>query len=156
MFIFEKAAFTECHASTVVEHEPGNLMAAWFAGDREGAKNVAIWASTFDGKKWSAPAVMGSEPGQPCWNPVLFKTAKGTLYLWYKAGPSPMTWTGFERKSTDAGSPSCRRGRQAASSRRASSIHARFSSTNALTSAARVPRGTTSSSVLGGSSRKVR
>jgi predicted neuraminidase len=103
MFIFEKAPFKECHASTVVEHEPGKLTAAWFAGDREGAKNVQIWASTFDGKAWSEPAVMGSESGQPCWNPVLFKTAKGTLYLWYKAGPSPMTWTGFVRTSADAG-----------------------------------------------------
>ena len=103
MFIFEKAPFKECHASTVMEHEPGKLMAAWFGGDREGAKNVQIWASTFDGKKWSEPAVVGSEAGQPCWNPVLFKTAKGTLFLWYKAGPSPMTWTGFSRKSTDGG-----------------------------------------------------
>ena len=103
MFIFEKPPFKECHASTGVEHEPGKLMAAWFAGDREGAKNVQIWASTFDGKAWSEPAVVGSETGQPCWNPVLFKTAKGSLYLWYKAGPSPMTWTGFVRKSADAG-----------------------------------------------------
>ncbi len=103
MFIFEKAPFPSCHASTVVEHEPGKLMAAWFGGDREGAKNVQIWASSFDGKKWSEPAVVGSEPGQPCWNPVLFKTAQGTLFLWYKAGPSPMTWTGFARKSTDGG-----------------------------------------------------
>jgi predicted neuraminidase len=103
MFIFEKAPFSSCHASTVVEHEPGKLMAAWFGGDREGAKNVQVWASNFDGKKWSEPAVVGSEPGQPCWNPVLFKTAKGTLFLWYKAGPSPQTWTGFERQSTDGG-----------------------------------------------------
>ena len=49
MFIFEKAPFAECHASTVVEHEPGKLLAAWFAGDREGAKNVQIWSSRFDG-----------------------------------------------------------------------------------------------------------
>jgi predicted neuraminidase len=34
---------------------------------------------------------------------VLFKTAKGTLFLWYKAGPSPERWTGFVRTSTDAG-----------------------------------------------------
>jgi predicted neuraminidase len=103
MFIFEKAPFSSCHASTVVEHEPGKLMAAWFGGDREGAKNVQVWASGFDGKKWSEPAVVGSVPGQPCWNPVLFKTAKGTLFLWYKAGPSPQTWTGLERQSTDGG-----------------------------------------------------
>ena len=52
------------------------------------------------------------------------------------------------------GKPSDRSGRHRASSRRASSIHCRCSWTNALTSAARVPRGTTSSSVCGGTRRK--
>ena len=89
MFIFEKAPFPSCHASTLVEHEPGKLLAAWFGGKDEGAKDVQIWSSVFDGKKWGELAVIGTEPGQPCWNPVLFKTAKGTLYLWYKAGPKP-------------------------------------------------------------------
>lgn len=103
MFIFEKAPFKSCHASTLVEHEAGKLMAAWFGGDKEGAKNVKIWASSFDGKSWNEPAVIGSEPGEPCWNPVLFKTAKGTLHFWYKAGPSPERWTGFLRSSTDSG-----------------------------------------------------
>jgi predicted neuraminidase len=103
MFIFEKAPFPSCHASTLVEHEPGKLLAAWFGGKDEGAKDVQIWASTFDGKKWTEPVVIGTEPGQPCWNPVLFKSAKGTLHLWYKAGPSPQTWTGFSRASTDNG-----------------------------------------------------
>lgn len=103
MFIFEKAPFPSCHASTLVEHEPGKLLAAWFGGKDEGAKDVQIWASTFDGTKWSDLSVIGTEPGQPCWNPVLFKTAKDTLYLWYKAGPSPETWTGFVRTSADNG-----------------------------------------------------
>lgn len=103
MFIFEKAPFKSCHASTLVEHQPRKLMAAWFGGDDEGAKNVQIWGSTFDGKSWSEPTVLGSEPGQPCWNPVLFKTSKGTLFLWYKAGPSPQQWTGYVRTSTNSG-----------------------------------------------------
>ncbi len=103
MFIFEKAPFPSCHASTLIETEPGRLLAAWFGGKDEGAKDVQIWGSRFDGSKWSAPEVLGTEPGQPCWNPVLFKTAKGALRLWYKAGPSPQTWTGFARKSADAG-----------------------------------------------------
>ncbi|MFO0821906.1 MAG: sialidase family protein [Gemmataceae bacterium] len=103
MFIFEKAPFPSCHASTVVEHEQGKLIAAWFGGKAEGAKDVQIWSSTFDGKAWSEPQVLGTEPGQPCWNPVLFKTAKGTLHLWYKAGPKPDNWTGFVRTSTDSG-----------------------------------------------------
>ena len=103
MFIFDKAPFKSCHASTLVETEPGKLLAAWFGGDDEGAKNVQIWASAFDGKSWSAPVVVGSEPGQPCWNPVLFLTRQGTLYLWYKAGSSPQTWTGYVRTSSNHG-----------------------------------------------------
>ena len=103
MFIFEKAPFPSCHASTLVETEPGVLLAAWFGGKDEGAKDVQIWSSRFAAGKWSAPAVVGTEPGQPCWNPVLFRTAKGTLWLWYKFGPNPMSWTGAARKSTDGG-----------------------------------------------------
>jgi len=103
MFIFEKAPFPSCHASTLVEHEPGKLLAAWFGGKDEGAKDVQIWSSRFDGKKWGELVVLGTEPGQPCWNPVLFKTAKRTLHLWYKAGPSPERWTGYVRSSTDGG-----------------------------------------------------
>ncbi|AMV26266.1 BNR/Asp-box repeat protein [Gemmata sp. SH-PL17] len=103
MFIFEKAPFPSCHASTIVEHEEGKFMAAWFGGKDEGAKDVQIWASTFEGKAWSEPKVLGTEPGQPCWNPVLFKTTKGTLFLWYKAGPKPDNWTGYVRTSTDNG-----------------------------------------------------
>lgn len=103
MFIYEKAPFPSCHASTLVEHEPGKLLTAWFGGKDEGAKDVQIWSSTFDGKKWGELSVIGTEPGEPCWNPVLFKTAKGTLYLWYKAGPKYDIWTGFVRISTDNG-----------------------------------------------------
>ena len=103
MFIFEKAPFPSCHASTIVEHEQGKLMAAWFGGKAEGAKDVEIWASTFDGKAWSKPTIVGTEPGQPCWNPVLFKSAQGTLLLWYKAGPKPDNWTGYVRTSADSG-----------------------------------------------------
>ena len=55
MFIFEKAPFPSCHASTLVEHEAGKLLAAWFGGKAEGAPDVKIWGSTFDGKKWDEP-----------------------------------------------------------------------------------------------------
>lgn len=103
MLIFDKAPFPSCHASTIVEARPGRFLAAWFGGKAEGAKDVQIWLSRFDGKTWSEPEVVGSEPGYPCWNPVLFKTAKGTLRLWYKAGPKPENWTGYVRNSTDDG-----------------------------------------------------
>lgn len=103
MFIYEKAPFPSCHASTVVEHEPGELMAAFFGGKAEGAKDVEIWGSVFDGKKWGELVLLATEPGQPTWNPVLFKTAKGTFFLWYKAGPKPDNWTGYVRTSADSG-----------------------------------------------------
>ncbi len=101
MLIFDMPPTPSCHASTIVETGEGKLASAWFGGKAEGAKDVQIWLSRFDGKAWSKPEVVGSETGQPCWNPVLFRTAKGTLYLWYKVGPSPQTWTGMVRTSND-------------------------------------------------------
>ena len=103
MFIFEKAPFRSCHASTIVEVGEGRLLAAWFGGKDEGAADVKIWLSAFDGKTWTAPAVVAEEPGFPCWNPVLFRTQSKIVFLFYKAGPSPMTWTGYLRRSTDDG-----------------------------------------------------
>ena len=81
----------------------GQFLAAWFGGKAEKAKDVQIWASRFDGTAWSAPEVVGTEPGQPTWNPVLFRAPSGTLKLWYKAGPDPVNWTGFVRASDDHG-----------------------------------------------------
>jgi predicted neuraminidase len=104
MFIFDKAAFASCHASTLVElNSPGRLMAAWFGGTSEGAKDVKIWSALFDGEKWTKPAVLAEEPGFPCWNPVLFTSATATLFLFYKAGPNPASWTGYVRRSNDIG-----------------------------------------------------
>ena len=57
MFIFEKAPFPSCHASTLVEVEPGRLWAAWFGGKDEGARDVKIWGARFDGKAWTKPEV---------------------------------------------------------------------------------------------------
>lgn len=101
--IFEKAEFPSCHASTIVEAEPGKFLAAWFGGTDEGKPDVKIWLSRLDGGKWSKPELVAQASGVPCWNPVLFKSTSGTLFLWYKAGPSPMTWTAYVRRSTDGG-----------------------------------------------------
>ena len=101
-FVYEQAPFPSCHASTVVELEDG-LLAAWFGGQHERAPDVAIWSARFDGRAWSAPAKVAEEPGIPTWNPVLWREASGALILFYRAGPSPETWSTFLKRSGDGG-----------------------------------------------------
>ena len=96
-----------CHATTIAETKSG-LVAAWFAGTREGAKDVGIWVSRHDGKGWSKPVevangVMSPELRHPCWNPVLFQPKDGPLLLFSKVGPSPSKWWGVLQTSTDDG-----------------------------------------------------
>jgi len=98
--------FASSHASTLVELKGGMLMAAWFGGTGEGNPDVAIWgsrASSGESPAWSAPMELAREPGVPCWNPVLFHTKDGRLWLYYKFGPSPGTWTAARKYSDDEG-----------------------------------------------------
>jgi predicted neuraminidase len=98
--------FASSHASTIVELKGGMLMAAWFGGTGEGYPDVAIWgsrASEGESPGWSAPVVLAREPAIPCWNPVLFHTKDGRLWLYYKFGPSPSTWTAARKYSDDEG-----------------------------------------------------
>src|SRR5215212_8402650 len=87
----------------VVELANGDLMAAWFGGAGEGRHDVAIWGATRTKAGWSAPRELVREPDVPTWNPVLFYTRDGKLWLYYKFGRSPDTWTGARRSSTDDG-----------------------------------------------------
>jgi predicted neuraminidase len=102
-FVFEQAPFPSCHASTLVELDGGGLLCAWFGGKHERAADVAIWTARFDGASWSPPVKTAEEPGIPTWNPVLWGEAAGGLILFYKAGPSPETWSGFLKRSRDSG-----------------------------------------------------
>ena len=103
-FIFEQAPFHECHASTILELPSGELLAAWFGGEREGDKSVQIWLSRKPASgAWSSPEAMTSFAAVPCWNPVLFRDAANRVWLFFKVGPDEMSWVGAYRTSDDRG-----------------------------------------------------
>ena len=106
-FIYERAEFPSCHASTVVE-TPAGLLAAWFGGSYESHPDVSIYCSAYDGSSWSAPAlaadgVQSDSLRYPCWNPVLFRLADNKIALFYKVGPNPREWWGEYKRSDDEG-----------------------------------------------------
>lgn len=91
-FIFVSAPFASCHASTIVELRNGDLLAAWFGGSGEGRRDVAIWGARRADGVWSVPVELVREARTPTWNPVLFHSSDGRLWLYYKFGTNPVTW----------------------------------------------------------------
>lgn len=103
-FIWDEAPFPRAHASTLVEAPDGALVAAWFGGSGEGREDVGVWSSRKPrGRGWSPPVRLYKEPGQPAWNPVLFRGDGGALWLYFKIGPSPRAWSGAFMRSTTSG-----------------------------------------------------
>jgi predicted neuraminidase len=78
------------HAVSLAALPSGQLLAAWFGGKREGATDVAIFLSRFDGQHWSpaetimTPALLNRGTGhyaRKLGNPVLHLDSKGQLHL---------------------------------------------------------------------------
>jgi predicted neuraminidase len=107
-FVGDPLPTPSCHASTIVESDK-SLIAAWFGGSEEGARDVVIWLSRNDGNGWSKPeevanGIYEKERIQyPCWNPVLYKLQDGPLLLYYREGPSPTRWWSLLKTSDDNG-----------------------------------------------------
>src|SRR6476646_5818461 len=106
-FVFDAKPTPECHASTLAETSAG-LVAAWFAGTKEGNKDVGVWFARRGQDGWSKPVeiftgVQADGTRHPCWNPVLFQQPNGPLHLFFKVGPSPSTWWGMHATSADGG-----------------------------------------------------
>jgi alpha-L-rhamnosidase len=106
-FIFEKAPYPECHASTIAQTKTG-LVASWFGGTKERNPDVCIWVSRYVNGKWTeavnvANGIQNDSLRYPCWNPVLYQVPHGDLWLFYKIGPKPSAWKGYMRTSKDGG-----------------------------------------------------
>lgn len=106
-FIYEKAPYPECHASTIAQ-TPDGLVAAWFGGTKERNPDVCIWVSRKVNGKWTeginvANGIQNDTLRYACWNPVLYQVPHGDLLLFYKIGPSPAKWKGFMKTSKDGG-----------------------------------------------------
>lgn len=109
-FIYEKAPYPSCHASTIVEASNGDLIASWFGGTQERNPDVTIWLSRKEknSSKWTeaiqvADGVMNDQLRYPTWNPVLYQIPEGDLMLFYKIGPKPSEWWGMYITSSDNG-----------------------------------------------------
>lgn len=106
-FIYDKAPFPECHAATIAETK-GGLVVAFFGGTKERNPDVEIWICRQQNRRWTLPVsvangIMNDTLRYPCWNPVLYQVPGGNLLLFYKIGPSPATWKGWIKTSSDNG-----------------------------------------------------
>jgi len=77
--------YPSSHASTIVELANGDLLCAWYAGQQEGARDVAVWYSRKapGASRWTAPAILADDPKHPEGNPVLFADPGGRVWLFY-------------------------------------------------------------------------
>ncbi len=96
------ALFAQCHASTIAKLPDGELLAAFFAGEREGAGDVAIWLARTAGGIWQMPRRSFAEDGLAHWNPVLH-VAADSVWIFYKVGATVHDWTTRCAQSFDLG-----------------------------------------------------
>jgi predicted neuraminidase len=93
-FINDEIADIQCHASSITSAGKDRMVSVWYAGSREGAKDVALYRSFLDEKKnsWSSAEVLINRENssgelkryvKKIGNPVIFSDKKDRLYLFY-------------------------------------------------------------------------
>ena len=122
-FLYEQAAFPQCHSASIVETRKGDLVATYFGGKHERNPDVCIYVSIKKkGKQeWSKPilaadgvftpgtkeaeiaGINGDITRKACWNPVITEMPNGELWLFFKIGTKVADWTGWLVKSKDGG-----------------------------------------------------
>lgn len=93
-----------CHASTVLPLDNGEILVSWFGGTAEGKDDVKIYLSRRKDGVWSEPVKISVDEETPHWNPVLFKLNDGRIALYFKYGKSiNIVWKTFVTYSSDNG-----------------------------------------------------
>jgi predicted neuraminidase len=99
----ESKDFKECHASTLVHLKDGTFLTAWFGGTKEKNPDVGIWMSKGVPGNWGAPFQVTKISGDAHWNPVLFESPQGKIYLFFKVGKEITAWETWVKTSDDQG-----------------------------------------------------
>lgn len=103
LFSPKQTLFNNCHCSTFVRADNGDYLVTYFAGEREGTPDNAIWLSRCTGgESWQTPVRVKYSGDMPHWNAVLFKDGH-RIYLFYKKGPTVHQWRSYLSWSDDDG-----------------------------------------------------
>lgn len=94
--------FGECHASTCLKNEKGDLLVAYFGGTKEGSQDVGIWLSRRIDGDWQEPRRIKYIYGLPHWNPILHQDGDRVI-LYYKVGHNCREWYTMVSESYDFG-----------------------------------------------------
>lgn len=103
LFEIGSQEFLNCHASSICALQDGTILAVWFAGEKEGADDVAIWSSKRTNQGWTSPVKIADDVDEAHWNPVLFQKNTGEMLLFYKVGRKIKNWYTKLRISKDQG-----------------------------------------------------
>jgi predicted neuraminidase len=93
-FVQESGGPASVHSGTLTRLQDGIILAAWFGGTREGAKDVQIYLSRrqTDDSGWSVPMVIAwreqtsadlNRDVSKIGNPILFTDSRGRVWLFY-------------------------------------------------------------------------
>lgn len=83
-FVFLNGPTRDCHASSLLELDNGDLLCTWFGGTREGAPDVNIWLARKPlGDQWQSLVSVSGEGGKTIFNPVLVQLEGGDIQIYF-------------------------------------------------------------------------
>ena len=79
--------YESCHAVDLLELPNGDVLAAWFAGSREGYADISIVISRLasGSSEWTSPVIVSDDPERSEQNPSLFLKDDNEIWLVYTA-----------------------------------------------------------------------